>query len=399
MTPGAAPRRGPMSVVMVSSGFYPKVGGTERQAELLARALQRLGVAVEVVTLQFRRDCALDETLSGLHLTRIPFPRVRLLATAVVAARLAAYLIRRRRRYDLIHVHMVGYLAVIATVAARLLRRPIVLKFAVRPPAAAGAFGDFPAAVRKVPFLERLLVWGVRRADRFVAISGMIRDMARRGGVPDDRIVSIPNAVDPELFRPADPAARERLRRALGLRPGRAVLFSGRIVRRKGVADLLQAWPEVIAKHPDATLYLIGAGKDLEAMRAQADRFGIAGAIEFRGVVENVADYLRAADLFVLPSHFEGMPNALLEAMACGLPAVAARVSGVVDLIEHARNGLIVEPQRPDALAGAIHRLLEDRALAAALGAAARASVERGYSIEAVARRYLDLYAELLEAR
>lgn len=386
-----------MSVVMVSSGFYPKVGGTERQAELLARALQRLGVAVEVVTLQFRRDCALDETLSGLHLTRIPFPRVRLLATAVVVARLAAYLIRRRRCYDLIHVHMVGYLAVIATVTARLLKRPIVLKFAVRPPAAAGGFGDFPAAVRKVPFLERLLVWGVRRADRFVAISGMIRDMARRGGVPDDRIVSIPNAVDPELFRPADSAARERLRRALGLRPGRAVLFAGRIVRRKGVADLLQAWPEVIAKHPDATLYLIGAGKDLDAMRAQADRLGIAGAVEFRGVVENVADYLRAADLFVLPSHFEGMPNALLEAMACGLPAVATRVSGVVDLLDHGRNGLIVEPGQPKQIADAVNQLLEDRDLGGRIGAEARRSVERGYSIDSIARRYLDLYRELLE--
>lgn len=386
---------GPISVVMVSSGFYPKVGGTERQAELLARALQRLGVAVEVVALRFRPDLARVETLSGLRVVRISYPRVRLVAPLVAMLKLALYLVRFRCRYDVVHVHMVGYLAFVATLTARLLRKPIVLKFAVRPPSEQASF-DFPQAVRSWPFLERILTGGVRRADRFIAISAMIREMACEGGVPAERIVSIPNAVDLELYRPAAGLERERLRRALGLRAGRVVVFSGRIVRRKGVGDLLQAWANVAARHPDATLYLIGAGRDQDEMRACADRAGVSGSVEFRGVVENVSDWLRAADLFVLPSHFEGMPNALLEAMACGLPSVATRVSGIVDLLEHGRNGLIVEPGQPKQIADAVNQLLEDRDLGDRIGAEARRSVERGYSTDSIARRYLDLYRELL---
>jgi glycosyltransferase involved in cell wall biosynthesis len=115
--------------------------------------------------------------------------------------------------------------------------------------------------------------------------------------------------------------------------------------------------------------------------------------------VENVQDYLRAADLFILPSHFEGMPNALLEAMACGLPVVATSVSGVMDLIKHGQNGLLVEPGRADRLADAIVRLLEDREMALLMGIEARKTMEQFYSIKAVTSAYAELYTQLLSER
>ena len=105
---------------------------------------------------------------------------------------------------------------------------------------------------------------------------------------------------------------------------------------------------------------------------------------------------LRAADLFVLPSLWEGLSIALLEAMAAGLPVVATRVSGTDQVLRHGESGLVVEPRDEDALAKALQAVLDDPALACALGARARATVEEEHSAERAARAYLELYKEVL---
>jgi glycosyltransferase involved in cell wall biosynthesis len=384
---------------MVSGGFYPKIGGTERQAERLAVALKRLGFEVRILTLRFRDDLPLDEEIGGLRVVRIPYPKIKVVGRVVILLRLAWRLFSDRRRYDLVHVHMAEYMAFVSILVARPLGKTVILKFAVRPPDSAGVFGDFPEFVARRRFLEQLLFFVIRKADCFVAISEMISEMAIKRGIPPERVVRIPNGVDIGTFHPVTPPEREDLRRSLAFHPGLAVVFIGRLIPRKGVADLLGAWRTVSAKRNDVTLYILGTGRSEEEFLAKARDLGLRDSVKFRGSVNNVVAYLQSADLFVLPSHYEGMPNVLLEAMACGLPVVATRVSGVVDIVRDGRNGLLVEPGRPDGLAEAILRLLDDPAEAARLGKAAHETIEKEYSIEAVAGAYAALYQSLLKER
>jgi glycosyltransferase involved in cell wall biosynthesis len=394
---GQSERRG--TILMVTGGFYPKVGGAERQAEQLARGLRRLGFEILVLTLRYRGDLPLEEERGGIRVVRIRYPQIKVLGRLFILLRLAAWLISHRRQYDLVHVQMAEYMAFVSTLVARPLGKPVVVRFARNPSAVTGVFGDFPEFVTRWRFLESVLLFGIRRADRIVAISGMIVEMAAGRGLPLDKIVRIPNGVDVETFRPVSATERERIRRVLDVRSGPAVVFMGRLIPRKGVADLLRAWVEITAKRSDATLYILGTGKSQEGLQVQARELGIGDSVQFRGSVENVVDYLRAADAFVLPSHFEGMPNALLEAMACGLPVVVTSVSGVVDIIRKDVNGILVEPKRPDRLAESLIRILDDSKSAFRLGSAARKTVQDRFSIDRVASMYGSLYGELLKGR
>lgn len=387
------------TVLMVTSGFFPKIGGTERQAEQLALAIQAAGVAVRVVTLRFRSDLPIREERAGLSIERIVYPRVKILGMVVILAKFARFLIRERAAYDVIHVHMVEYLASVAGVVGAFLRKPVILKFALRPSDSEGVFGDFPKIVSKSRILSRLLLSGIRRADRFVAVSQAIVEMAVRQGLPQDRVVLIPNGVNTQEFLPTPPDRRKEIRSALGLGDGPVVVYSGRLVAQKGVEDLLDAWRLVRDRFPTAKLHVIGEGRSASALRMRANGLGQGQSVVFHGAVDRVLDYLQASDVYVLPSRYEGMSNSLLEAMACSLPIVSTIVSGTVDLIRHGQSGLLVPPGEPTRLAEAIIQLLSDPEKAASLGAAARRSVEDSFTIQFVASRYLDLYRELTGVR
>lgn len=202
------------------------------------------------------------------------------------------------------------------------------------------------------------------------------------------RIVVLPNPVDLRRFphrpdeRPAGPVR---------------ILFVGLIeARLKGAHDLLAAAHIMVSQGADVRF--VCAGRDAEGFEAAHVRgTPVAARFEFLGQRsrEEIARDFAAADVFVLPSHWEGMPLALLEAMAAGLPVVATRVGAVEEVVSDPGNALLVLPQRPDALAAALLRLLRDPALRAAQGRANRAKAEREHALPVFERRLGALYAEL----
>jgi glycosyltransferase involved in cell wall biosynthesis len=144
-------------------------------------------------------------------------------------------------------------------------------------------------------------------------------------------------------------------------------------------------------------LCLAGHGAFKPQLERLAGDLGILDSVEFLGLRGDVLELLQQSWGFVLPSRWEGMSNALLEAMACGLPCVATRVSGSEDLITDGVNGLLVPPEQPAAMAEALRRMIEDAALAHRLGAEARATTVRDYQLSAIVGRCLQLCAELYE--
>ncbi|MEW2130147.1 glycosyltransferase [Streptomyces sp. NPDC005435] len=241
---------------------------------------------------------------------------------------------------------------------------------------------------------ERL---GARWADRVVCVSEAERERGLRAGVRASYAV-IPNGVDPVRFCPSPAGtARAALSAESGVDLGTAplVVCVGRLCRQKGQDVLLRAWERVRAEVPGARLALVGDGPDRAALRAAAGP-----GVLFPGAVRDVRPWYRAADLVVLPSRWEGMALAPLEALACGRPVVLADVDGARESLPPASAGLCLVPSEdPGALAAAVAGLLSDAPLRAEFGEAGRRHVLSTHDVRHTAGRIADLYRELLGAR
>jgi glycosyltransferase involved in cell wall biosynthesis len=173
-------------------------------------------------------------------------------------------------------------------------------------------------------------------------------------------------------------------------------LFVGRLAPEKGIKFLLKAWKDVLKEFPQAQLLILGEGSEKENLLAQTQRLNLSESVEFKGVIKDISSFLAAADIFVLPSLAEGMPVALLEAMAWGLSAIASRVSGTVEVITSGKNGILVEPGDVPGLSRAIINLLADAELRRRISGAARKRVKESFSLEKMVESHLQLYREML---
>jgi L-malate glycosyltransferase len=232
------------------------------------------------------------------------------------------------------------------------------------------------------------------RFDRVIAPSRAILDgLVRDERVRADRTQCLPNGVDTERFSPVDPAERSRLRAALGL-PPHAFLF-GCVARLRAVkrhCDMLDGFALATADRPDASLVLIGNGELADALRAQARLLGIENRVLFLGDRDDVESLLPLLDAFVLTSSTEGMSNAVLEAMACGLPTIATAVGGNPETVDAPSTGLLVPAYSPQSVAKAMRELLADVDRAREMGRRARLRVERVFSIEAMVAGFCRMY-------
>ena len=232
--------------------------------------------------------------------------------------------------------------------------------------------------------------WSLRHAAHVVTTNQPFAAMLADRGVPPDRITVLHNGVR-EMG--AIPAAVTAARRALGLRDGdRVVLAVGRLSREKGQAHLIRAIPALRGR---ARVVIVGDGPDRSSLEDLARALDVQESVIFAGMTANVSPFYAMADVFVLPSLSEGSPNALLEAMACGLPVVATRVGGVPEIATNGTTALLVPSKDPVSLARAIDRLLDDVDLAAALGTAARRAALNRHTPEQRAATLSGLYAAL----
>jgi glycosyltransferase involved in cell wall biosynthesis len=381
-------------VLMVVRDFLPWVGGTERQAFKLSRQLQACGVSVRIVTGWWFKDTPAHEVIDGLPVDRNltcwrmwNIKGLRKFGGYLYMITLFGYLLSRRKEYDLIHVHMLNYHTFVAVLAGRWLGKPVLVKVANG--GRASDIGKMRA--NEIPGARAMLPTALK-ADCWVAISQEIAQDLRREGIPSARIVNIPNAVDVEDVPQKRSYAHDG---------PLTLVYTGRLHPQKGLDTLLQAVHLAAARRPEALLrlWILGTGEAAEHLARLRTSLQLDSIVHFWGQVDDVSPYLAQADLFVLPSYAEGMSNALLEAMACGLPCVATAVGGNVDLIREGETGLLVEPGDVQALCQAILALAADESLRERLGRGARKAVDRCYALPHVAARYLELYQSLADPR
>jgi glycosyltransferase involved in cell wall biosynthesis len=376
---------------MIVRLFHPWIGGTERQAHKLAAALRGHGAEVHILTGRWFPGTPRREAPGGVPVIRHGTLRCLRALPGMGTVGGYAYVVtlwwqlwRLRHRYDVIHVHGLNYHAWAAVVAGRRLGRPVVVKVANSGPAS-----DVlkMREGRQLRGSHRLLA-GALAADRFVALNDAVVDELEAAGVPSERIVRIANGVEV-------PPVAGRTRAALPAE----VLYLGRLHAQKGLDTLIRAVGLVERDHPGALrLRLVGDGPERPALDALVRQFGLAAAVEIAGPTGDVAAALATADVLVLPSRAEGLSNALLEAMAAGLPVVATRIPGNTAAVTDGHQGLLVPPGDAPALAAAMAELALRPELRRRMGAAARRTAEQRYALGSVAGSYLDLYQQLVSA-
>lgn len=381
-------------LVLVTRRFWPLVGGAERAMANLATELAARGLEVTVLTARWEPHWPAEIAYREVPVVRVPQASVRYWGTLQYMRAVRRWLRENPHRYDLVCVSMLKHSAY-AALREVVGRVPVVLRAA-----GGGRSGDciWQLEARMGARIKRRCM----RADAFIAPSHTIQRELVAAGYPRARIHHLPNGV--RIPPPIDDGTKRRARVALAtanaslVLPDQAplVVFTGRIDAAKGLAELVAAWRTVADRRRDARLWIVGDGPFESDLRRQVEAENLSSRVVLAGIFDDVSDVLAAADLFVLPSHEEGMSQSLLEAMAAGLPTVASDIAGNRCLIDDGREGRLVPPRRADALAAVLLAMIDNPADAAGLGAAARQRVSREHSLEKMADDYLAVFEQLL---
>jgi glycosyltransferase involved in cell wall biosynthesis len=379
---------------MVCYLMPPLYGGAGAQALGLARELTDMGIKVCALTARLERGLKRRETVGGVQIHRLGVPAAGPLRAVIFSISAAMELIRRRKGIKVVHIHGAYLHAVPIMFIARRLGIQCIVKMSMH-----GT--DDPETTRRRR-LGKLLLHSLQSTDAVVSISSELTAAYRKSGLPPGHLMEIPNGADTTRFRPSSQDERAAIRDRLGLpRNALITVFTGAVQRRKGVDTLLRAWKPVSEKHPEALLILVGPVDEMEqdAEKELTTALKTSEHTTAVGFRENVEDYLRASDVFVLPSRMEGLSNSLIEAMACGLPAIAGNISGNTNLIDHGANGYTFETGDTDELARRIEELFDNPETRERMGRLGRAKAESEYSIKRTADMYRSLYDRLSKKR
>ena len=370
--------------------FPPDFAGGGLQASRLMEQLSRRDVEMRVLTMRTQAGGALRERAYGGEVRRFrvfggPWTRDILLSIR------AGWWLLTRGDWDILHISGFSYFGVLGVWVAKLKRKPVLIKTTVL--GKNGAFnpgGSWPA---------RKALGSYARADAIVALSEALEDDLR-ANPRVDRVIRIPNGVDTDRFRPARAGERERARERFGLPgDGLVIVTCSMLYRRKNVMALVRA--AAAMRHRPVHLVMAGPpGPEPDYLRELDEAVAALPegvTVELPGSLdaEALAELHRAADLFVLMSRAEGLPNALLEAMASGLASVASDIPGSADVLAGG-GGLLVPLDDDPGLAALLDRLAADPAERGRLGAEARRRAESDYSFSSIAERYRQVYLDLL---
>lgn len=388
-----------LRIAFVISHYPPTIGGLEIAAQRLARALVKRGHRVSVYTRHVAGQPEVDIDAFGVavHRTMRPIAIGPLWGLTYMAA--VRRWLRREGPFDVIHCHQAYFHTLVAQRAARPWKAAVVNTLA-----SSGDLNDFAllAAQRGGAWIVRKLLAG---ESGYIALASAPLAEAHawcdRHGCPLEMVTQIPNFIDAEHFSPQPEQRR-----------GIEGVFVGRLVAVKNVAGLLAAFAEARSAAPTARISIVGDGELRAALETERDRLGLRDAVEFVGAHGDVRPFLRRASFAVSASRVEGMSNALLEQLSCGLPAIMPDVGGVHDALNPEREpeepladgvtrlpaGLVTRPADREALARALRWMLESESSRAAMAERARQLAERHFSEAAVVPRLEEFY-RFLRAR
>lgn len=418
-----------LRICIIAFMFAPLVGGAEVRAEKQARQLLALGHDVTIVTLRHNKQWKSAELLDGLSIVRVGglysrdgILRIGRFGHLPIDFLMFLTLWRLRNHFDVFHSLQLSTLSAVATLVGKLTAKPVVISIPSTGPGreqhtedavlmADTLQGD--TSYLKIPFKDivvgdiaylhqvalggKAIVNFLKKSDAFYQLlSSRSFPYMTSNGFREEKFFLVPNGVDAEKFHPAPECRPDPLQ------PERTILCVSRLQYPKGVDVLLHGWSRMM--HASAEwradlkpkLLIAGEGPLKPQLERIVAELGIEESVEFLGLRRDVIPLLQQSWGFVMPSRWEGMPNALLEAMSVGLPCIATRVSGSEDIVENGVNGLLVEPEQPEELAQALQRIIGDADFAQELAKQARVSILRDYQLSRIIEKCVELYRRIL---
>lgn len=298
----------------------------------------------------------------------------------------------KHQNYDIIHTHnsKAGF---IARLAAKISGVPIIVHTIH-----GFAFHEFENPPRQKLFilLER---FAGRFADKLITVSEPLKEWGLRLGIASkDKYVTIYDGIDIEGFRSNFDLAKKK--KEFGIPQTNLVVGAvSKLWEGKGHRQILQAAKKVIAEIPNVTFMFVGQGYLEDELKQLSEELGLRDHVIFTGFRHDIPEVTAIFDIAILASFFEGLGRVLLEAMACGVPTVATRVGGIVDVVDDAKTGILVEPGDVSSLASAIIRLLKDKDLRERLGKAGKEKIDSKFSAKTMVRRIEEVYDDLLSRK
>lgn len=231
-------------------------------------------------------------------------------------------------------------------------------------------------------------------AHKLVAVSEKTYQISLHEGVNKEHISVIQNGIVP---LPIENRSRPEVRKEAGMGVDDLVLLSvGRLVYQKAHEILIACMPEVLREFPNAKVWIFGEGPLRTNLQAQVELLGLSNSVKLPGKSDHISSLLASADIFVLPSRWEGLPIALLEAMSAGLPCISTKVEGVDEVLVEGKHGLFVPIENPEMLAQAILQLLRHPEIRSKMGVAAREHISTSYTVDRMCGQYLELMLKCL---
>ena len=377
----------PLRVLMVIPHYpFPVLGGSERQVHELAKALLELGVEVQALSGGTEPFHHQQEWVEGILVHRIPWSRKKWVRFIRMPFDLLHVLFNERRTYDVVHLHQHTWFGFFVILTARLLGKPVLTKIPND-----GRYGLLVAAASRLGWLKMALF---KRSDAVVAMTKLTLNELEEIGFPSGRVLFAPNGI-----RVPRCDARIIIKKANGKDICR-VVFVGGLREQKGVENLLHAWCGVVDNAKQSVqLELWGSGPQEAELKALCQNLKIENSVVFRGYVESVHEKLKEMDVFVLPSLGEGNSNAILEAMAVGLPVVSTRVGGALMQVGTDGAHFLVEPGDRAGLRTCLLELIENAELRKHIGALMQQRILTHFEIHKVAQIYAAAYALLVEEK
>ena len=361
---------------------FPIVGGQERQAHELAKALVRGGHQVCVVSCRFDPGQGRVESIDGAQVFRVRWIEYKPARFLLSPFSLARHLYRLRHEVDLVHVHNISWFGAFVTLFAKLLGIPVLTKLPNT-----GKSG-IPGMLRR-PFGD-LRVALLKHADAIVALNPENVAELSHIDYPSGQVLKVSNGIPLLLDSPLAQSSSGEV----------SAVFVGRLIPGKGLLDLIHAWAVVkVRSSRPVRLRLIGDGPQADELRALVLALNLGESVELSGYCADVPAKLAQADLFVLPSYREGNSNAILEAMRAGLPIVATSVGGAANQVGREGEGFLVPPGDRQALADRLLALIEDETMRHRLGRSMRQRIEGMFDIAAIATVYEQAYELILSGR
>ncbi len=227
----------------------------------------------------------------------------------------------------------------------------------------------------------------IERANKITTVANSVAMELREYGLNSKDVEVIGNGVDEKIFTPIKNKVDEKY-----------ILYSGRLDYRKGLFDLIESSKIICPAHPEISFVITGKGILIDKLKRRVNESGLKKNFNFVGFVsrEKLIQLYQQATIYVLPSHYEGLPTVLLEAMACGCPVVATSVSGNLDVLTQGHDGILVPPKSPDKIAEAVLKLLDDEKMRNTLGINARNTIENRFTWSIISKKFLHFYNSLI---